>query len=133
MATTFELWLPLASALLASSMSPGPNLALVLRTAINQNRLSAPVVAFAHGLGIIVDALAIASGLVKILQSIGSAMMLFQAGGAGFLLYLGYRMVSSGIKAKDRSGADATDGHQTEHSAREPLSRHVTDGFLIFF
>ncbi|MGB1616359.1 MAG: LysE family translocator [Pseudomonadales bacterium] len=129
---TFELWLLLTSALLAGAISPGPSLALVLRTAITQNRLSALVVAFAHGLGITVYALAVVFGLVKVLESVSSALMLLQAGGVVFLLFLGYQMFSGGIKAKGLGAADVPGDRPTD-SADEPLIQHVTNGFLIVF
>ena len=55
--------------LLAGAMSPGPSVALVLRTAITHGRSSALAVALAHGVGISVYALAVVLGLAALIQN----------------------------------------------------------------
>ncbi len=132
-----ELWLLLAMTLLAGAMSPGPSVALVLRTAITHGRSSALAVALAHGVGISFYALAVVLGLAALIQSSGFFMNALQIGGALFLLYLGCRMLFSGIRAltsETREGVDASDpATSTDDSSAPGLWQHALNGFLIVF
>ena len=132
-----ELWLLLAMTLLAGAMSPGPSVALVLRTAITHGRSSALAVALAHGIGICVYALAVVLGLAALIQSSGFFMNALQIGGALFLLYLGCRMLFSGVRTLTRAtreGVDASN-HATskDDSSAIGLLQHASNGFLIVF
>jgi len=134
---TLELWLLLAMTLLAGAMSPGPSVALVLRTAITHGRSSALAVALAHGVGIFVYALAVVLGLAALIQSSGFLMSALQVGGALFLLYLGCRMFFSGIRAltgATREGVDDSDqATNKDDNSTLRLSQHALNGFLIVF
>ena len=134
---TLELWLLLAMTLLAGAMSPGPSVALVLRTAITHGRSSALTVALAHGAGISVYAFAVVLGLAALIGSSGFFMKTLQIGGALFLLYLGCRMLFGGIRAltgATREGADTSD-HATSEDDSSALRiwQHALNGFLIVF
>jgi threonine/homoserine/homoserine lactone efflux protein len=134
---TLELWLLLAMTLLAGAMSPGPSVALVLRTAITHGRSSALAVALAHGVGISVYALAIVLGLAALIQNSEFFMNALQMGGALFLLYLGCRMLSGGIRTLTgaiKEGVDASD-HSTSNADNSALGlwQHALNGFLIVF
>ena len=123
--------------LLAGAMSPGPSVALVLRTAITHGRSNALAVALAHGVGISVYALAVVLGLAALIQSSGFFMNVLQIGGALFLLYLGCRMLCGGIRALTREtkeGVDASDpATRTDESSASRLWQHALNGFLIVF
>ena len=134
---TLELWLLLAMTLLAGAMSPGPSVALVLRTAITHGRSSALAVALAHGVGISVYALAVVLGLAALIQNSEFFMNALQIGGALFLLYLGCRMLSGGIRTLTgaiKEGVDASD-HSTSNADNSALGlwQHALNGFLIVF
>ena len=134
---TLELWLLLAMTLLAGAMSPGPSVALVLRTAIRHGRSSALAVALAHGVGISAYALAVVLGLAALIQSSGFFMKTLKIGGALFLLYLGCRMLFGGISAltgANREGTDTSD-HATSEDDSSALGiwQHALNGFLIVF
>ena len=134
---TLELWLLLTMTLLAGAMSPGPSVALVLRTAITHGRSSALSVALAHGVGISVYALAVVLGLAALIQSSGFFMSGLQIGGALFLLYLGCRMLFGGIRAmtgatREDMGASDQERSNAENSALG-LWQHALNGFLIVF
>ena len=134
---TFELWLLLAITLLAGAMSPGPSVALVLRTAITHGRSSALAVALAHGVGISVYALAVVLGLAALIQRSGFLISALQIGGALFLIYLGCRMLFGGIRALAGATTESVDARdQVTGSADNSalgLSQHALSGFLIVF
>ena len=134
---TLELWLLLAMTLLAGAMSPGPSVALVLRTAITRGRSSALAVALAHGVGISVYALAVVLGLAALIQNSVFFMNALQIGGALFLLYLGCRMLFGGIRAlteATREGGDGTDQVTSkDNNSVLGLWQHALNGFLIVF
>ncbi|MEC8009030.1 MAG: LysE family translocator [Pseudomonadota bacterium] len=134
---TLELWLLLAMTLLAGAMSPGPSVALVLRTAITHGRSSALAVALAHGVGISVYALAVVLGLAALIQNSVFFMNALQIGGALFLLYLGCRMLFGGIRAlteATREGGDGTDQVTSkDNNSVLRLWQHALNGFLIVF
>ena len=134
---TLELWLLLAMTLLAGAMSPGPSVALVLRSAITHGRSSALAVALAHGVGISVYALAVVLGLAALIQNSVFFMNALQIGGALFLLYLGCRMLFGGIRAlteATREGGDGTDQVTSkDNNSVLRLWQHALNGFLIVF
>ncbi len=134
---TLELWLLLTMTLLAGAMSPGPSVALVLRTAITHGRSSALAVALAHGVGISVYALAVVLGLAALIQNSVFFMNALQIGGALFLLYLGCRMLFGGIRAlteATREGGDGTDQVTSkDNNSVLGLWQHALNGFLIVF
>ena len=134
---TLELWLLLAMTLLAGAMSPGPSVALVLRSAITHGRSSALAVALAHGVGISVYALAVVLGLAALIQNSVFFMNALQIGGALFLLYLGCRMLFGGIRAlkeATREGGDGTDQVTSkDNNSVLGLWQHALNGFLIVF
>ena len=134
---TLELWLLLAMTLLAGAMSPGPSVALVLRTAMTHGRLNALAVALAHGVGISVYTLAVVLGLAALIQSSGFFMNALQIGGALFLLYLGGRMLFSGIGAltsETREAVDVSDpATSTDDSSGLGIWQNALNGFLIVF
>ena len=134
---TLDLWLLLAMTLLAGAMSPGPSVALVLRTAITHGRSSALAVALAHGVGISVYALAVVLGLAALIQNSVFFMNALQISGALFLLYLGCRMlfgVITTLTGVNKEGVDAND-HSTTNADNSVLGlwQHALNGFLIVF
>ena len=134
---TLDLWLLLAMTLLAGAMSPGPSVALVLRTAITHGRSSALAVALAHGVGISVYALAVVLGLAALIQNSVFFMNALQISGALFLLYLGCRMlfgVITTLTGVNKEGVDAND-HSTTNADNSILGlwQHALNGFLIVF
>ena len=134
---TLELWLLLAMTLLAGAMSPGPSVALVLRTAITHGRSSALATALAHGIGISVYALAVALGLAALIQSSGFLMNTLQIGGGLFLLYLGCRMLFGGMRAITSATGEGVDASDHAASRGDSLAlglwQHALNGFLIVF
>ena len=121
-------WLLLAMTLFAGAASPGPSLALVVRSTLNGGRLAGLRVALAHGFGVWLYALAVVFGVATLLIHIQWAMSLIQIVGAAFLCYLGTLMICGGLEA----GA-AGQPLQEQQAVSAAPTRYVIDGFLIVF
>lgn len=127
---TVDIWLVLSLTLFAGAASPGPSLALVVRTALNYGRLAGLIVALAHGVGVGFYALAVVFGVSGLLTSIDGAMLVIQMLGASFIIYLGTKMLRAGIKglmAGDTNSLDPTD----EYLQPKTAAVHARDGLLI--
>ena len=114
-------------------MSPGPSVALVMRTAIVHGRRNGVLVALAHGVGITVYALAVVLGLATAIQSSSSLNIGLRIGGALFLFYLGYRMLSSGIKTVKEGDGVVTEAPRARDHQSQTQWQHMVNGFLIVF
>ena len=121
-------WLLLGLTLIAGAVTPGPSLALVVRSALTGGRLAGLLVALAHGIGVWLYALAVVFGVAAVLLHVASLMLVVQLIGVLFLMYLGTQMIRGGLAA----GADNTENLTVQTAARSH-SRYVTDGFLIVF
>lgn len=88
-------WFPLALVCLLGAMSPGPSLAVVARQALRGGARDGIVCAVAHGMGILLWALLMANGLGVLLIEQPDWFAAVQLVGAGFLLYLGIRVLLS--------------------------------------
>ena len=91
----WSAWLPLALVCLLGAMSPGPSLAVVARHALRGGARDGIVCAMAHGVGILLWALLMANGLGVLLIEQPDWFAAVQLAGAGFLLYLGIRVLLS--------------------------------------
>ena len=91
----WSAWLPLALVCLLGAMSPGPSLAVVARHALRGGARAGIVCAVAHGIGILLWALLMANGLGLLLIEQPHWFAAVQLAGAGFLLYLGIRVLLS--------------------------------------
>ena len=114
-------------------MSPGPSIALVMRSTIVHGRRSGVLVALAHGVGITVYALAVVLGLATAIQSSSSLNIGLRIGGALFLFYLGYRMLSSGIKTVKEGDGVVTEAPRARDHQSQTQWQHMVNGFLIVF
>jgi threonine/homoserine/homoserine lactone efflux protein len=130
---TLELWLLLSLTLLAGAMSPGPSVALVIRTSITHGRSSGLIMAVAHGLGIAVYALAVVLGLSTLIQNSSVVMTTLQICGALFLFYLGFQMLSRGIERLRKGGKSGGDESLESTAASVTAWQHAANGFLIVF
>lgn len=130
---TTETWLLLSLTLFAGAASPGPSLALVVRTALNYGRLAGLVVALAHGLGVGLYALLIVVGVAEAISRTSWAMGALQLGGVIFLAYLSSLMIRGGI-ASTRQAADYDLASPGPYLAAETYYRRfLREGFLIVF
>ena len=128
---TTDAWLLLMLTLFAGAASPGPSLALVMRTALSNGRLAGLLVATAHGFGVWLYALIVALGIASILQQVEWAMAGLKLLGVLFITFLGTSMISNGLKTfhNGQGGAEETFNAtiKTDHLT------HLRDGFLIVF
>ncbi len=121
-------WLLLGATLLAGAASPGPSLALVLRSSLLGGQPAGLMVAIAHGFGVWLYALAVVFGVATVLIHVGWIMLTAQVMGAVFLCYLGTMMIRGGL-------ARAADDQNVAELEGVALSiwRYAKDGFLIVF
>ena len=122
------MWLLLGATLFAGAASPGPSLALVLRSTVSAGRHAGVLVALAHGIGVWLYALAVVFGVAAVLLHLPSLMLAVQLGGVVFLLYLGAQMMRGGLAASENNPKDTADPASVRSSGR-----HLLDGFLIVF
>ena len=103
------MWLLLGLTLFAGAASPGPSLALVLRSTVGAGRHAGVLVALAHGIGVWLYALAVVFGIAAVLLHMPPLMLAVQLGGAVFLLYLGTQMMRGGLAASENNPQDTAD------------------------
>jgi len=103
----WSAWFPLALVCLLGAMSPGPSLAVVARHALRGGAGDGIVCAMAHGVGILLWALLMANGLGVLLTEQPDWFVAVQLAGAGFLLYLGIRVLLSQSGAVVPTEADS--------------------------
>ena len=122
------MWLLLGVTLFAGAASPGPSLALVLRSTVSAGRHAGVLVALAHGIGVWLYALAVVFGVAAVLLHMPSLMLAVQLGGVIFLLHLGAQMMRGGLAASENNPEDTADPASVRSSGQ-----HLLDGFLIVF
>lgn len=128
---TTETWFLLSLTLLAGAASPGPSLALVVRTALAHGRLAGLTIALAHGLGVGLYALLIVIGVAEAISRTSWVMGTLQIGGIVFLAYLSILMIRGGIAAIHQvGGQDEADEYQI---SRSNYVTYLREGFLIVF
>lgn len=95
---------------LAAAMSPGPAVLLAARTALGQGMARASYLAIGIGLGACIWALAALFGLALLFQVAPRLLIAFKVIGAGYLLYLAYKIwrhapepIVEDVKAASRS------------------------------
>jgi len=83
------------AAVLLIVVAPGPDNILVISRGLSQGRLAAVLSSLGSCLGIMVHTVAAALGLALVLQTSPLAFWLVKAAGATYLLWLGYKAISS--------------------------------------
>ena len=81
-----------AAAVLA--LTPGPNTALTISRSVAQGRTAGALVLLGVELGFLVHLFAVAVGLTALLLAIPIAYTLLRVAGAGYLLYIAFRIVT---------------------------------------
>lgn len=134
---TAETWLLLSLALLAGAASPGPSLALVVRTALIRGQLAGVAVAVSHGLAVGFYAFLIVLGVGEAISSASWVMGVLQAGGVLFLAYLSVMMMRGGFSTTRQSkDQDREPSQYVEELSNGAPSLNISDcrdGFLIAF
>ena len=124
-------WFPLALVCLLGAMSPGPSLAVVARHALRGGARDGIVCAVAHGMGILLWALLMANGLGVLLIEQPDWFAAVQLVGAGFLLYLGIRVLLSQSGAV--VSAEAVSDSSTRGAGLEGFVIALSNPKIAFF
>ena len=115
-------WLSLISICLLGALSPGPSLMVILACTAENGRKAGVLASIGHGLGVLIYALAAASGLSYLLNHFQSVFLALQLLGAGLLLWLGLRILKTTFIAAQRQA-------EIPSSAKQPAA--LLYGFLI--
>jgi len=125
---SYAEWGLLALTCLAGASSPGPSLALLMRSVIRDGRLAGVVLGLAHGAGILLYAGLVTAGLGAALLISPLVLNILQALGAVFLFWVASLMIRAGLAPAPAAKADTA----MAGSSRS-LARHGFDGFMIVF
>ena len=128
-----ETWLLLSLTLFAGAASPGPSLALVVRTALAHGRLAGVTVALAHGLGVGLYAFLIVVGVAEVISRTSWAMGALQIGGVIFLVYLSSLMIRGGIASFGQPADEDMAAPHMNKLEQPHLVTFLREGFLIVF
>ena len=130
---TSDLWLLLALTLFAGAASPGPSLALVIRSSLVHGRSAGVLVGLAHGLGVWLYALAVVLGVATLLVGNPWLLSSIQIAGVVFLAYLGSMMLRAGIAASRATEPPEQPLIASTDTEQRPAISFLRDGFLIVF
>ena len=121
-------WMLLVLACLAGAVSPGPSLALLIRSAIVDGRTAGVIFGIAHGCGILMYACLVVTGLETLLLNSPRTLFILQLAGCGFLLWIAFKVIfSNRIKTLERGNPKCL------VNTPQPILRYVREGFLIVF
>ena len=130
---TSDLWLLLALTLFAGAASPGPSVALVIRTSLVYGRSGGVLVGLAHGLGVWLYALAVVLGVATLLVGNPWLLSSIQIAGIVFLAYLGLVMLRGGwVAMRATEPQEQAPVASSDIQQRSSIS-YLRDGFLIVF
>lgn len=118
----FSTWLLFLSVSLAAAFSPGPGVLMAISTASSQGAHRALYSSAGNALGVFIVAAIAATGLGLVLQASALAFGLLKVAGAAYLVYLG-------IKAWRNAGAPATP--QTTQPMARSRFQTFRSGLLI--
>jgi len=120
-----HLWFSLVIVCILGALSPGPSLALVIKNTMNGGVNQGYATAISHGLGVALYAAITATGIALILVQSPLAFEAIQYAGAAFLLYLGFKALTSKKQSIQLDEADESNTSNDVNGWR--------DGFLIAF
>lgn len=119
-------WLSLLAVCLLGAISPGPSLAVVLRSTLAGGRVAGLAAGLAHGVAVACYALLTVAGLSVVIARTPQLFIALQLAGAGWLIYLGTAALRS------HSAKVTTIGKETPSPAVVP-SRAAANGFMVAF
>ena len=119
-------WMILATVCFAGASSPGPSLALLIRSVIRDGQRAGIVFGIAHGMGILLYAGMVTMGLGALMLASPMVGLLLEIAGVAFLFWLATGMIRAGL-ARERLPRDEPS------SPSMPLTAHARDGFMIVF
>lgn len=113
-----EVWITYSAACLLLVLSPGPDNLLAIGRGLSQGKLAALISGASSGVGILFHVACATFGLTLLMQTSAVAFWIVKLLGAGYLLYLGIKVLRS------RSLISFSP------AARQPLRRIFISGFL---
>ena len=125
---TINEWMLLLLTCLAGAASPGPSLALLMRSTIIDGRPAGVMFSIAHGAGILMYACLVVTGLETILFNSPRTLFILQIAGCGFLFWVALKMILG-----NRMGAAKGDESQPPPNTSQHIRKHAFEGFLIVF
>jgi acyl-CoA reductase-like NAD-dependent aldehyde dehydrogenase/threonine/homoserine/homoserine lactone efflux protein len=117
MTTVPELLLPFLGVVAVLTVTPGPDMLLVVRNGLSAGSRVAWLTGLGCCLGISVHATAAVLGLSAILRASATAYAALKLAGAAYLAYLGVRMLISAIMSGDEASDEADAAAPSEPSA----------------
>ena len=121
-------WMLLLLACLAGTVSPGPSLALLIRSAIVEGRTAGIIFGIVQGAGILMYACFVVWGLETLLVNSPRALFILQLTGCGFLFWIAFEMIFN-----NRINTHKRDGSKCPFDNPPHILRHACEGFLIVF
>ena len=93
---SIEIWLTYTLACILIILSPGPDNILAVSRGLSQGRLAAVVTSVGAGFGLMVHVFTAALGLAVIVKNSAPAFFVVKIVGAGYLIWLGLKVLKSG-------------------------------------
>ncbi|MFA7095353.1 MAG: LysE family translocator [Gammaproteobacteria bacterium] len=90
-----DIWLAYTTACVLLVLAPGPDNLLAIGRGLSQGRIAAVVSGAASGAGIVFHVLAATFGLTLLIQTSALAFVAVKVVGAGYLLWLGFKVLRS--------------------------------------
>jgi len=90
-----HLWIGFALAYLATTLSPGPNVLLVIRNSVRFGRSSAAMTILGNLLAQLLVVLLVACGVGAVIAALPPFFLVLKMVGAGYLIWLGVRQIST--------------------------------------
>lgn len=125
---TVAEWMLLLLACLAGAASPGPSLALLIRSVLVDGRTAGVIFGIAHGAGILMYACLVVTGLENFLLNSPRTLLILQLAGCGFLFWMAFKMIVG-----NRVVAPEGNDFKPPANTSQPILRYSLDGFLIVF
>jgi threonine/homoserine/homoserine lactone efflux protein len=91
----FDIWIAYTSACILLVLAPGPDNLLAVGRGLSQGKLAACISGFASGLGILFHVATATFGLTVLIQTSAVAFLVVKVVGAGYLLWLGIKVLCS--------------------------------------
>jgi threonine/homoserine/homoserine lactone efflux protein len=101
-----HLWLGFALAYLITTLSPGPNVLLVIRNSLRYGAPSAGVTILGNLLSQLMVVLLVACGVGAVIAALPQFFLLMKVAGAGYLIWLGIKQIRSGGSVSASAEAD---------------------------
>lgn len=121
---------------LVLTITPGLDIALVLRSALRDGRRAAVATSLGISLGVLVWGLAAAVGVSALLAASATAFTALKLVGAAYMLYLGVRMLWTalrGVESVDLDDVPHTRGGPAEHFRRGLLTNLLNPKVGAFY